>query len=115
MVIGSCAGDIAAGDSWAVSGAVDTVSTGSSAGDTVATGSGAGDIVAAGSGAGDIVAAGSGAGDIGGSVAGEVIATGVGAGEAGADMFRFGTWWLKRKRVTLKFPLSHTTGVRSGV
>ena len=94
MVIGSGTGDVAAGASCA--------------------GSGAGDTVAAGSGAGDIVAAGSGAGDMGGSVAGEVIAAGVGAGEAGADMLVYDVV-VEKKEGNIKVPLSHTTGVRSGV
>ena len=70
--------------------------------------------VAAGSGAGDIVAAGSGAGDMGGSVAGEMIAAGVGAGEAGADMLVYDVV-VEKKEGNIKVPLSHTTGVRSGV
>ena len=105
-VVGSTHGD---------TGADETVVVGSGAGDIAAGGSrvasGAGDTVAAGSGACDTVAAGSGAGDIGGSVAGEVIATGVGAGEAGADMFRFWDVVVEKKEGNVEVPsFSHYRG-----
>ena len=74
--------------------------------ETTAVGSGAGDIVAAVSGAGGTVAAGSGADE---AAAGESD-----EGETGADMFDL-IVVVEEKEGNIKVPLSHTTGVRSGV
>ena len=95
--VGSAIGDTGAGE---------TVETGSGAGDTVAAGSSAGDMVAVGSGAGGTAAAGSGADE---AAAGESD-----EGETGADMFDLNVV-VEEKEGNIKVPLSHTTGVRSGV
>ena len=74
--------------------------------ETVAAGSGAGDEMAGGVGAGETVAAGSGAG--------ETVVGGSGTGVEGADMFNLNVV-VGKKEGNIKVPLSHTTGVRSGV